>query len=182
MTKCAVIDFETLGLKPDTKVLSVGIAAFELEEFVEDHVDFKPNLYFSRISQEEQENRTTDQSTIDWWTQQTESARKLTFEGIKAPPKQVLVEINEFLLLEGVQYLFGNGKEFDNVIWRNMCEMYGIKPTLGFWTDMDLRTLQMISMADRPPFPAHLIQHVADHDAIHEAYCATYYYNKIAER
>jgi len=179
-TICAVIDYETLGLRSDCVVLSVGLAAFDIEKYEPDILQFRPNSMYTNIQRAGQQHRSIDPSTEKWWEGQSEAARSMAFRDTPGMTlKETVIAINTFLLENEVTKLIGNGKEFDNLIYRSMCEDVGIEPVIPFWEDIDLRTMNWLSWKDKPLWPSHLIQHVADHDAIFEAFAAQVYYHHL---
>lgn len=89
-----------------------------------------------------------DASTVVWWLQQSDEARAIYAKDTpKLPLKEALTQFNDWLSEQGESndlYLWGNGKEFDNVIVRNAFEACRIKPNFSHWNDTDVRTIVKI--------------------------------------
>ncbi|ENM5750397.1 3'-5' exoribonuclease [Vibrio mimicus] len=80
-----------------------------------------------------------------WWLQQSDEARSIYAKDTpKLTLKEALTQFNDWLAEQGESndlYLWGNGKEFDNVIVRNAFEACRIKPNFSHWNDTDVRTI-----------------------------------------
>lgn len=154
-------DFETLGLKPTAKVLSLGLAKFDIKtgEILDKHL-----WRFSSIGQE---NRTKTESTIEWWDKQSKEAQAEAFGG-KDLISDMRKEVIELFDEPNVQ-VWGNGANFDVALLDNL---FGYEACWDFWNVRDMRT--MVWSATKIGFDKHSIpfegeQHSAIDDAVHQA-------------
>lgn len=166
-----VIDWETLGLRADTKVLSLGAATFDITKAT------KLSKYYAKIDLADQKNRSEDQSTIDWWAKQSDAAKDAAFDLTNAVSlRQAIGGLTAHILHNNSQGIIGNGIRFDNNILADACEELKMSYPVMYWSDFDLRTMKLMAGIDRPAWPQGLIPHHALHDAIYEAECARAYW------
>lgn len=187
------IDTETLGMRENTVVLSIGCVAFQLvengpndyERYVRDGFHVK----FSVKDQIVNHKRTTDQSTIDWWKQQEPEAQKI----LKPSDHDVdmatgLEMFNEWIGKSGYNwrksYVWSRGTYFDFPKIEHMYVQTGIKCGFNTWKIRDTRTFIDILTGDesgqyepKGGFPKSFIKHDALHDAAMDAYRMTEIFN-----
>jgi len=176
-------DIETLDITSTSVVLSIGGAAFNIED-QDSYEDFEDNsrTFHAVLELQGQINlaRTISASTLLWWLRQSKAAQAGVFaEGLQQSVPIALDAFTTFVESHKAQYLMGNGNTFDNTILRSLYEDYEQKFPFGYWGDVDLRTMRILSGddQDKPKF-AKGVQHNAKDDAVHQAICAQYYYHK----
>jgi exodeoxyribonuclease VIII len=120
-----------------------------------------------------------DVSTILWWMQQSDAARKSTFCGDNTqllPTAllkfrewlQSLMSISEVSRASGFDVaVWGNGATFDNVIIRSAYKACGLRCPWSFRTDKCYRTVK--NLAPQVPFEKYGTAHNALDDAIAQA-------------
>lgn len=131
-----MIDFETLGTKSNSVVLSLGAIRCNL-------ITGEIGETFYRVldlqDQIENYNRVIDGSTITWWMEQTDGAR----QAFSIPGKVLLADMcesfNKFTTAR--DRLWGNGASFDNAILRDIFSNVKINMNIPFWQDRDMRTI-----------------------------------------
>ena len=69
-----MIDLEGLGTGPDTTILTIAAQSFDPLGS-----GYYEQFYYARIQLESQENRSIQQSTIEWWATQPTHAREEAF-------------------------------------------------------------------------------------------------------
>lgn len=160
-----IIDFETLDTAPSTVVLSIGACLFKpyRSEIVNEF------YYVLTIQDQIDAGRTISESTMMWWMQQGEEARKALFD-----PKIKRCSLDKALFLFASwlpEYtcVWGNGASFDISILDNL---YGYKKMpYKHWNVRDIRTV--VDMASpimqKSDFPFKGVKHHALDDAKHEA-------------
>lgn len=176
--KIATIDFETLDTTASTYILSVGLTAFDItqQNTWDELRDSSMHLVFNERGQNE---RTKSLATQEWWRNQTEQAWILATDRSKAVPLVTGIDtIIQWINNNKIQALVGNGVGFDNAILAHACKMVETDYPLPYWSDLDLRTMKMMSGMDKLPWPECRVQHYALHDAIYEAMCAQDYYRE----
>lgn len=137
MTTIAMIDIETLDTLPSSQVLSIGGVKFNPFSFDEPHSDF----YFKLdIDEQAGRNRTTSESTLDWWGKQDDKIILEAFSsGDRTPVASVLRELKKWCV--GVDGIMAQGITFDIIILENMFRQYNMPIPWAFWMVEDSRTL-----------------------------------------
>ncbi|HGS5355291.1 TPA: 3'-5' exonuclease [Vibrio cholerae] len=135
-----MIDIECMGKGSKAPITSLGAVVFnpntgELGSEFYAVVNLCSSAYYGEL----------DPSTVVWWLQQSDEARSIYAKDTpKLTLKEALTQFNDWLAEQGESndlYLWGNGKEFDNVIVRNAFEACRIKPNFSHWNDTDVRTI-----------------------------------------
>ena len=175
--KHIMLDLETMGNDHNAAVVAIG--ACEFDPHGDGISDGEPPLaqFYMRVSLESamQAGMTISASTILWWMQQSDAARKETFEG--------KVESLEYAINQFAGYVqevsrhqsrevavWGNGATFDNVIIRSAFTAVGITPPWSFRNDKCYRTIKNLIPADKlPPWERTGTAHNALSDAITQA-------------
>ena len=81
-----MIDLETIGVAPGATILTIAAQSFDPFG-----TGYYPQHYYARIDLESQENRTIDESTLNWWATQPAVARDEAFsEDNRVPLDQAL--------------------------------------------------------------------------------------------
>ncbi|EKF9299620.1 3'-5' exoribonuclease [Vibrio cholerae] len=135
-----MIDIECMGKGSKAPITSLGAVVFnpntgELGSEFYCIVNLCSSAYYGEM----------DPSTVVWWLQQSHEARAIYADDApKLTLKDALTQFNEWLAEQGESndlYLWGNGKEFDNLIVRNAFEACRIKPNFSHRNDTDVRTI-----------------------------------------
>lgn len=77
-----MFDVETLGVESTTVILSAAIIEFDPSDTTLTYNDYISEALFVKFDVQEQVNkykRTIDKSTIEWWSQQHDYVRKISF-------------------------------------------------------------------------------------------------------
>lgn len=175
-----VVDIETLGLKPTSKILSIGLVIVN-----HDSLDIKLEKEWI-IDPLNQKGRTVDRSTIEWWNRQSEAAKSVLNQ-----PTQSLVsaltELSELITkteTEGeIKGQWANDADFDHVILRNAydqnTELDG-NTVFPYYLGRSIRTIKDYAKEVKLTLPKHTyIQHRALDDARHEAELVINYYRHV---
>jgi hypothetical protein len=161
-------DLETMGIRPNSIVLSVGLVIFDPLTFE------KIAEFYSPISREDCEffGLVTDQSTIDWWNREKirnpEAAKVIDAAESKDAPCiiDVLIQIDELFAKHKVSTVWGNGSDFDNVLMTNLYHAVDRPRPWEFFRNRCYRTIK--SIFDGVKIQKHGIQHNALADAIQQ--------------
>lgn len=161
-----MIDIETLGTTPNCVVLSVGACKFD------PYVNREPHtlkLWRPDVDQQMAQNRSVDDSTLEWWSKQPADIREEAFGDInRVAVTQFFKELNAYLV--GVDKIWCQGPQFDMVILEDLYAQFKHHRGWAFWQINDCRTLFNLMPAD----PRKAIQknlHSADQDAYWQAVC-----------
>jgi len=164
-----MIDLETLGVEPNSVILTLGAIKFDPYSDAEPHGE----LYL-KLDTEEQESlgREIDDNTLAWWSKQSESIRNEALsEGDRVSVKQFLKEINRFCV--GLDNLWCQGPLFDYAMLQNLYRQAGEPCPWNFWQIRDSRTL----FAMMPTDPRKQIQ-----EELHNALADSYYQAKCVQQ
>jgi hypothetical protein len=102
----AMIDLETLSTRFDAAVISMGVAIFNDEKILDSAGwALAPESIHGHI----------DPKTVQWWTQQAESAREFSFTG-KYKSMTVAFELKTMLAKYDVKEVWSKDPHFDHVI------------------------------------------------------------------
>lgn len=156
------VDLETMGNGPDAAIIAVGAVEFSLETGQLDQEFYEVVDLESSVAA----GGTITPSTILWWMQQSDAARKV-FERKGEHIETTLCHFTGWLYaLNGVRNvcLWGNGAAFDNVILRSAYERLGLKAPWHFWSDRCFRTVKALH-----PAPEGFENLGTDHNALDDA-------------
>jgi hypothetical protein len=133
-----MLDLETLGFRPETVVLTIGAVHFDPYD-----INKEPDKpFYARLDMEEQTalGRTTDESTIEWWGKQPQSAQdEAMSEENRISLADFKQQLNKYIV--GVDKIWANGPTFDIIILENLYRMIGAPVPWQFWQVRDARTI-----------------------------------------
>ena len=137
-----MLDLETMGTRPGSPVLSIGAVLF-------DSTQLGPEFY-ARISLEScmRAGLQPDASTILWWMQQSDAARReITDPVSQMELRDAVVQFSEFVIKNATPpfTVWGNGSDFDNVLLTEAHRAVGIEPPWRFWANRCYRTLKSLA-------------------------------------
>lgn len=160
------IDLETLGTRFDSYILSIGVAAFNIEtgEILN---TFHKNTVCDN-------NFNIDINTVMWWLNQSDAARiAITDNNKKAIPiETALNELSSFILDHKKSVVWGNGSSFGITLLDHAYHQCKLKQPWQFWNVRDMRTI--VDLASVKGFDKTLLEfegiaHDALSDAKHQA-------------
>lgn len=175
-----MFDFETMGTRPDTVVLSLGAAVFNRDGIIE-----TKGWNFNRFYQEEM-GRTVSADTLAWWQKQSGDAqavfRKAGHEAMKL--EDFCTDLHDWILEVGRRTgdkdfssvkPWGNGADFDISILTDIYQQFGVEQNFQspfkFWNHRCFRTLNALTDIKRK-YQHKGVLHDAVDDAIYQAECA----------
>lgn len=131
-----MIDIETLGTAPGSVILSIGAIEFDAETG-----DMGNEFYVSIDPQNCVENgMTMDVSTIKWWMDQSEEARREAFSGTETIRK-ALYDFSDFVKNAGALRVWAKPPSFDHVLMEAAYRILKIDIPWHYKTPRDCRTL-----------------------------------------
>lgn len=185
MAKDFIIDLETLGSRPDSIVVDISVVVFDSDPTIVQTFDelcnagrrFKLNL------QSQKGVRSTMATTIAWWKEQDEAAKK----NLKASPEDLTVEeaipqLLDYLKKSGVNTWksqgWCRGMSFDFPILVDMIRQTfktditdDLEP-VKFWAQRDIRTaieaLALTRGLSMTPLRNGVLTGFVAHDSIHD--------------
>lgn len=129
-----MIDIETLGKTPDSVILSIGAAFFDLETGKVGETFYQP------IFEDSQPFRSVSRSTIDWWNEQSDEARKVFFDENRKPLVDALLSLRKFMKTKN-NVVWAQGPQFDIMILENAFDEESMNYPWEFWKIRDSRTV-----------------------------------------
>jgi hypothetical protein len=118
-----MVDLETTGVEPGCCILSIALVPFDLG------LELTP--FYDKISHRLSRDYgfVDDPDTLNWWDKQKPEISDEAFSGDRSP-EAVLESVSYYLKQMGEPkqlYLWGNGKDFDNVILTKAFKKLGKK-------------------------------------------------------
>jgi len=125
-----MVDLETLDTGPDAHVLSIGACVMdnELQQFYS-----VPGI--------DNQGRSVNDDTIDWWLKQSKQARNESFRSTSVTLEQSLVSFANWWKSIKATRIWAHGKDFDVTILTHAYQQYELKCPWRFWLTQDTRTL-----------------------------------------
>lgn len=185
-----MLDFETLGTKADTVVLSLGAVIFNRDQIL------KKQLWHFSIEEQFKVKRSVTGDTICWWLKQGDEAKSVferaNKEGI--PAKDFADQFNSFLkevilgnepnviMDEHIRFkVWSNGASFDVPILEHFLNQCGRKIHWNFWDVRCYRTMKAMFGIEKGR-EREGTKHDALDDAIFQARCVMNYLQDNPER
>jgi len=156
-----MIDLETMGITPDSAVVSIGAVVFD-PRF--NHVSSK--TFYRELDWSDQ-RRLTDPETRKWWSTNTPLAQT-ALNGLEELT-DTLTELAVWLPKDAK--VWGNGATFDIGILENAYRQHAIDIPWKFWNIRDCRTVKDMYESSRGGFSKKsggILHHALD-DAIFQA-------------
>lgn len=133
-------DLETTGTEPGCCILSIALVPLA--------TDYALDTFYETISHRLSLDAgfTDDEATLLWWDKQKPEIQEEAFSGIRSP-YSVLESVSAYMANLGEPkeiHLWGNGKDFDNVILAHAFKKLGIKQPWHYrnnWCYRDLAKL-----------------------------------------
>lgn len=148
-----MIDIEGLGVGPDATILTIAAQSFDplSQGWFEQH-------YYARVTLESQDNRSIDQSTIEWWATQDPQSRDEAFnEHGRVPLTQALEELGRLAWQH--KRIWANGPTYDMNILEHAYKSQGMKIPWQFFNVRDARTVYSLWPAlEKPPVSHHALE------------------------
>lgn len=159
------IDLETLGTRFDSYILSIGVAAFNI-----DTGSIIDTLHIKTVCDD---NYNIDMDTVMWWLSQSDEARDAITnrENVK-PIEMALNELNQFIPDTKNAVVWGNGSSFDITLLDHAYHQCNLKQPWHFWNVRDMRTIVALARVvgfDDKGVKFEGVKHDALNDAAHQA-------------
>ena len=172
-----MLDLETIGNKSNSALLSIGAVEFDIK------TGEIGRQFYERVDLQSCFNKGlfANGSTIYWWLQQNDAARKEVVKG-GDNISNVLSRLHTFMLELGDFQLWGNSARFDVGILENaFTACHFDEMPWKFRNERDVRTLVSFAPSIKEQCPFQGIRHEPISDCIHQiTYCSTIW-NKLAK-
>ncbi len=169
MTVHVMIDLETWGTLPGSALRSIGAVTFSPYGEPHDEKTFYSNI--NRISCEDAKlliNRDTE----IWWSQQSLDAQSRLLDNCRSL-RDVVHDFAKWWQSVSGTYVWSNGANFDEVLWRVAAERVDHGTPWKYWNVRDTRTCWHLARLNHKSVPFSGVQHDAIADARHQAMCVT---------
>lgn len=168
-------DLETTGTEAGCCILSIALVPFA--------TSYPRDTFYETINHlsSKEKGFTDDSATLLWWDKQKPAMQEEAFSGTR-PIRSVLESVSAYMRNLGEPkeiYLWGNGKDFDNVILGHAFKKLGIKQPWHYRNNRCYRDLA----AMYPYYPKGdvLQAHHAFYDAVAQAKHAEIIFSGIAD-
>jgi len=171
MATHGMIDLETLGVEPNSVVMTLGAIKFDPFSDAEPHTPLY--LRGDVEEQSEQYGRSIDDNTLAWWSRQSQSIQDEAFgeHQDRVSVQEMLRHLNKWCV--GLDYIWCQGPTFDFVILQDLYKNAQKPAPWNYWQIRDSRTL--FSMMPQDPRKA--IQ-----EELHNALADCYYQAKCVQQ
>lgn len=158
----AMVDLETMSSSSNAAIVSIGAVVFTIEDGIFDQ-------HYSVISLQSSLDVGLEMSasTVMWWMEQDEAARKALTPKVTHTLSAALVSLSSQLLPHKDIRVWGNGATFDNVILRNAYNKAGIAAPWSYRHDRCYRTVRSMLDTEGELKP----ENTAKHNALADAEC-----------
>ena len=162
-----MIDIETMGVRPNSAVVSIGAVAFEpMNLDTVDSIMLDNRAFYVVLNLGKQKTRHFDPGTIYWWLKQSPEAQKAVLGGEEGvAPYGALMSLNGFIRKHSTKISWCLGATFDHVIVEDLYRDAGLDNPVQYHKQYCMRTLAGVLLVDRPKIPE-LVGHNALDDAI----------------
>lgn len=134
MKKNVMLDLETMGNNSNSAIIAIGAVSFDYRGIGSEFYE-QINLASSMAH-----GMSIDASTVIWWMQQKDEARKKFFDNESAQSlEKALKKFSKWY--QGGE-VWGCGAAFDNVILSNAYKNSSIEKPWAFWNDRCYRTIR----------------------------------------
>jgi len=161
-----MIDLETLGVEPDSVIMTLGAIKFDPFADTEPH----SGLYLRGDVEEQTEkfNRSIDDNTLAWWSKQDQAIQDEAFgeHTDRVGVQEMLKQLNKWAV--GLDYIWCQGPTFDFVILQSLYKEAQKPVPWNYWQIRDSRTLFAMMPSDpRKDIQESLILWIANNGRIH---------------
>lgn len=175
MTTHVMIDLETWGTLPGSALRSIGAVTFSPYGDCHAEQSFYANI--DKLSCEDA-GLVINRDTAAWWATQSFEAQQRLEEN----PQALRDAVHSFAIWwqsVGGTYVWSNGANFDEVLWRVAAERVDHGTPWKYWNVRDTRTCWHLARLNAKSVPFDGVQHDAMADARHQAKCVTRAYSML---
>ena len=170
-----MLDLETWGTLPGSALRSIGAVTFS--PYGESHTE---QTFYANIDRAscEAAGLNVDPDTAYWWACQSLEAQNRLTENCRSLRDVVYGFASWWQQVFGT-YVWSNGANFDEVLWRMAAERVELGTPWKYWNVRDIRTCWHLARVNPKSIPFEGVQHDAIADARHQARCVTQAYGRL---
>ena len=140
--KNIMLDLESLGTAPGSKIVSIGAAVFS--------TDGVADAFYVKINRQGQGSLVEDPATLKWWSEQAEDVREEAFGDCpeRVELAEALLKFSAWLrdvAAGGQVRIWGNGADFDQPILAAAYRECGLEIPWEFYNSRCYRTLRAVA-------------------------------------
>ena len=154
-----MIDLETMGVTPQAPVVAIGAVVFDPRYNL-----ITEDTFYQELDWKAQD-RPPDESTVSWWRNQPEKAKK-ALHG-KVSLEDALFDLEMFLPKDCK--VWGNGSIFDIAILEDAYRQLGMVVPWSFWNIRDCRTIKDLFDSSRGGTGTDILGGTPTHHALEDA-------------
>lgn len=133
----AMIDLETLDTIPGSQILTIGGVKFNPFSLAEPYDEF---YYRFELDEQMARQRTTSESTMDWWGKQDNAIIEEAFgDHNRTDVNDILRALKKWFV--GCDTVWAQGIAFDIPMMEDICRQFNEPIPWAFWTVEDCRTM-----------------------------------------
>jgi hypothetical protein len=137
MANHAMFDIETMGFTHGCVVLTLGAVKFDPYNLLDPHTPLYVKI---DVDEQTSRGRTIDDSTMEWWGKQPQSAQDEAFdENGRISMEETTNQLSKYLV--GVDKIWAQGPLFDVCIMEHFYKMIGKPVPWQYWQIRDSRTI-----------------------------------------
>ena len=166
-----MLDLETWGTKPGCAIRSIGAAKFELTGEMGD-------TFYRNISDDSCSllDLAFESGTVDWWAKRPPEATS-AFADNQESLAAVVGAFHEWI--NGALFVWSQGANFDEPIWRAAAERVNWAPPWKYWNVRDTRTIYHFARFDPRSMKRDGTHHHALNDALFQIKCVQECYRRL---
>lgn len=167
--KHGMLDLETLDTTETAHILSIGFVIWTPDHIVYDKNTEELNYqtkFHALVPNEYNKGRSISASTVQWWMQQDENARKVFSGRNNAFYGDMQPLFNVVNMIENVDHIWANDPDFDCAILKNWLAQQCPHVKWPFWKHRSIRTLK--ALYDIPEIPRKGTAHNALDDCLYQ--------------
>jgi exodeoxyribonuclease VIII len=174
MANHCMLDLETLATSTDAVVVSVGAVVFD------PNTRSAPGETFYRVlamDEQVEYGRVISPETAIWWMNQSPEARAV-FDAPRDDADYTLEDFGAYLRRNSVEAMWGNGSDFDNIIWGSLYETFHVKRPWSYSQNRCFRTMKNLALPKEFIKPTRSGTH---HNALDDAVYQALYLQEIVQ-
>jgi hypothetical protein len=163
----AMVDIETMGLRPDAAIVAIGAVTFGENEILD--------RFYTPVSLQSclDLGLTVSRSTVEWWDRQPNDVRA-RWDVANAPPVEAALNQFHWWLLNAIDPLttrvWANGPDFDLVILQSAMERVQLEVPWSYFNKRCYRTARKLMSLAGDRERERIGAHDALADAVHQAW------------
>lgn len=172
--KDVMFDLETWGTRAGCAIRSIGAVLFD------PYSQMLGAKFYVNVERQScvDSGMHVDPGTEAWWSRQSQAAQDALMKDQK-PIEDAITRFNQWFRVNGGEFVWSQGANFDEPIYTEACRLIGKKPPWKFYNTRCTRTAYGISDFNVFTMKRQGTYHNALDDAIHQARCVQASYAKL---